>query len=115
MKPLREVRRIKGELNQLLQNAVDTNDYIYATLTDETVQFDAMARLQEVYPNTMKLDYENKSTKALQEMEEVTDTKEKSFHELMSDFYQLINEGEQPDEEEWKILEEVAKEAGVLE
>ena len=115
LKPLREVRRIKGELNQLLQNAVDTNDYIYATLTDETVQFDAMARLQEVYPNTMKLDYENKSTKALQEMEEVTDTKEKSFHELMSDFYQLINEGEQPDEEEWKILEEVAKEAGVLE
>lgn len=114
LKPLHEVRRIKGQLNQLLQNAVDTQDYIYATLTDETIQFDAMARLQEVYPNTMKLDYDNQSTKALQETEGVTDTDGKSFYELVSEFFQLIN-GNEPDEADWKILEEVAKEAEVIE
>ena len=51
--PRREVRHIRGELKDILSNAVDTEDYIYATLTDEQAQFDAMARLQETYPNIM--------------------------------------------------------------
>ena len=58
LKPLREIRRIRGELKSLLENAVDTEDYIYATLTDETVQLDAMSRMREIYPNIMKLDYD---------------------------------------------------------
>ena len=53
-------------------------------------------------------------SKALQETEGVTDTDGKSFYELVSDFFQLIN-GNEPDEADWKILEEVAKEAGVIE
>lgn len=114
LKPLREVRRIKGELKHLIENAVDTEDYIYATLTDEAVQFDAMARLQEVYPNIMKLDYDNRATRALHESDDAAETEGKSFHELMLDFYQLMNGGE-PDEEEWRIIEEVAREAGVIE
>lgn len=114
LKPLREMRRIKGELKYLIENAVDTDDYIYATLTDETVQFDAMSRLQEVYPNTMKLDYENEATRAIQEFDGAADTEGKSFRELVFDFYQLIN-GSEPSEEEWKIMQEVAKEAGVIE
>lgn len=114
LKPLREVRRIKGKLKELLENAVDTDDYIYATLTDEAVQFDAMARLQEVYPNTMKLDYDNETTRALQEFDGEADTEGKSFQELVFDFYKLIN-GSEPSEEEWKIMQEVAKEAGVVE
>lgn len=114
LKPLREVRRIKGKLKDLLENAVDTDDYIYATLTDETVQFDAMSRLQEVYPNTMKLDYDNEATRAIQEFDGAADTEGKSFRELVFDFYQLIN-GSEPSEEEWKIMQEVAKEAGVIE
>lgn len=114
LKPLREVRRIKGQLKDLVKNAVDTDDYIYATLTDETVQFDAMARLQEIYPNTMKLDYDNKATRALQESDVETDTEGKNFHELVFDFYKLMN-GKEPGEKEWKIIEEAAREAGVIE
>lgn len=114
LKPLREIRRIKGELKYLIENAVDTDDYIYATLTDETIQFDAMSRLQEVYPNTMKLDYDNESTRAIQEFDGAADTEGKSFQELVFDFYKIIN-GSEPSEEEWEILQEVAKEAGVIE
>ena len=114
LKPLREVRHIKGKLNELLENATDRNDYIYATLTDEESQYDAMARIQEVYPHTMKLDYDNRQTRALQEGEGETASEERSFHELMSDFYKLIKGGE-PTQEEWEILEEVAREAGVME
>lgn len=113
LKPRREVRHLRGELRDLLANAVDTQDYIYATLTDEYTQFDAMARLQEVYPNVMKMDYDNVSTRALQE-ETVADTEGKTFEELISEFYQWMN-GTDPSDTEWKILQEVAKEAGVIE
>lgn len=114
LKPLREVRRIKGNLKDLIENAVDTEDYIYATLTDEVTQFNAMARLQEVYPNTMKLDYDNHSTRAIKEFEGELETEGKGFHELMLDFYKLMN-GTEPSEEEWNILKEVAEEAGIIE
>ena len=111
--PRREVRHIRGELKDILSNAVDTEDYIYATLTDEQAQFDAMTRLQETYPNIMKLDYDNVSTRALQE-NDVEETEGKTFEELIADFYQWMN-GKEPSSEEWKILQEVAKEAGVIE
>lgn len=114
LNPLREVRRIKGRLKDLLEHAEDTEDYIYVTLTDEETQYDAMARIQEVYPNTMKLDYDNSSTWAIQGEENLLETEEKSFQELVADFYQLINGGE-PDPEEWKLIEDVAREAGVIE
>ena len=114
LKPMREVRKIKGELKTLIENAVDTEDYIYATLTDEEFQFDAMARLREVYPNIMKMDYDNATTRAMQENETDIGTEEKSFKELVEDFYQLLN-GRMPNEKEWKLIEEEAKEAGILE
>lgn len=113
LKPRREIRHIKGDLKDLLENAVETDDYIYATLTDEETQFDAMARLQEVYPNTMKLDYDNSATRAVMDFDEVMDVESKSFHELVTDFYRLINGGE-PDQDEWKIIEEAARESGVI-
>ena len=67
LKPLREVRHIRGSLLDLIWNSVDTDDYIYATLTDEETQFDAKARLQEVYPHVMKHKYDNKETSAFLE------------------------------------------------
>lgn len=111
--PKRELRHLRGTLKDLLVNAVDTEDYIYATLTDEDVQFDAMARLQEIYPNIMKLDYDNVATRAIQEENELSDTDGKSFDELISDFYEWMN-GRKPSDDEWEILLEVAKEAGVI-
>ena len=114
LQPLREIRHIKGRLKDLLDRATDTEDYIYATLTDEETQFDAMARLREVYPRVMKLDYDNRASRALGAEEEDPDTEGKSFHELMGDFFQLYH-GSQPNEKEWTIIEETAREAGVME
>ncbi len=114
LKPLREIRHIRGELKDLIDNATDTEDYIYATLTDEETQFDAMARLQEVYPRVMKLVYDNRASRAFGAEGEGPDTEGKSFHELIGDFFQLYHGG-QPSEKEWKIIEETAREAGVME
>ena len=114
LKPLREIRHIRGKLRDLIDSATDTEDYIYATLTDEDTQLDALARLQEVYPRVMKLDYDNKASRALGAEGSTPDTEGKSFHELIGEFFQLY-QGSQPTEKEWVIIEETAREAGVIE
>lgn len=114
LKPRREIRHIKGNLKDLIENCVDCDDYIYATLTDEITQFDAMARMQEVYPNIMKLDYDNAETRALLEDDADYNTEGKSFDELIRDFF-FIYHGKEPNEKEWELLMEVAREAGVIE
>ena len=112
IRPLREVRHIKGHLKDILESAEDTDDYIYATLTDEESQYEAMARLREIYPNTMKMDYDNSSTRHIAEESNIV-TDGKSFEELMEDFF-TFSRGSGPDEKEWDIIKKVAKEAGVI-
>ncbi|MBR3786665.1 MAG: exonuclease SbcCD subunit D [Firmicutes bacterium] len=114
LQPLREIRHIRGHLRDLIDSATDTEDYIYATLTDEETQFDAMARLQEVYPRVMKLDYDNAASRALGAEGGGPVTEGKSFHQLIGEFFQLY-QGSQPGEKEWAIIEETAREAGVIE
>lgn len=43
---------------------VSREDYLYAVLTDENPEVDAMARLRNVYPNVMSLEYDNARTRA---------------------------------------------------
>ena len=64
--PLRDLRQIKGPLAELISDqvayAANNQDYIYAVLTDETTQIDALARIRQVYPNVMAIDYDNTRT-----------------------------------------------------
>jgi len=111
LEPLRQIRRLKGTLEELIQSAVDPQDYIYATLTDEQTQIDAMARLQNVYPFTMKLDYDNGTL--LEGLEPAAVSEARDFPTLMKDFYRWIL-GKEPSEEEMAILEDAAREAEVI-
>lgn len=115
LKPLRDMRHLKGRMEQLLdkRNINATDDYIYLTLTDETPISDAMAIIRQYYPNTMKLDYENSHTREMEAIDFSKVTCEKSFPELISDFYHMMF-GCDINEEEMKIMLEVAKEAGVI-
>ena len=114
LKPLHNVRHIKGKLADLIAHAEDRDDFVYATLTDEDNQHEAMARLQEVYPRTVKLDYDNARTRALHEEGGEIEVEGKSFEELITDFYKMIN-GTDISEDEMSILMDVAEEAGVIE
>lgn len=115
IKPMRDVRHIKGPMKQLLkkENLVDTNDYIYATLTDEEIINDAMSIFQQYYPNTVKIDYENSHTREIENFDITSITEEKSFEELISDFYGLIYQCEMS-EQEMELMQEVARKAGVI-
>ena len=41
----------------------DRNDYLHVTLTDEDDVYEGLSRLRTVYPNIIKLDYDNTRTK----------------------------------------------------
>ena len=111
--PLRDLRHIKGPLKTLLENARNNDDFIYATLTDEDMVNDVMGILQQTYPNTVKIDYENSHTKALSDVELSGVVEDKSFDDLIREFY-LAMYGTDIDDEEMQIMLDAAKEAGVI-
>lgn len=112
--PVRDLRHLKGKMEQLLDknNIVSPEDFIYITLTDEELIRDAMGIFQQIYPNTVKLDYDNSHTKELGETDLSAVTEERSFKDLISDFYYQMY-GCEISEEEWQVMREVAGEAGV--
>lgn len=57
--PRRDVRCIKGYINEILQYPLDENnrqDYISVTVLDETPILDAMGKLREKYPNVLQIE-----------------------------------------------------------
>lgn len=116
LRPRREVRQLKGQLQQLLQpeNILAPDDYIYAILTDEVPINNAMDIFRQYYPNTLKIAYDNAHTRAAGQVAVGGNvTKDKSFAELLADFYQLMY-GCEISAAEIQIMQQAAKEAGVL-
>lgn len=115
LRPQRDMRHIKGRMEELLNkaNVESPEDFIYATLTDEDVINDAMGIFQQTYPNTVKIDYDNSHTRELEEFDITGIIENKSFPELIGDFYRLMYSSEISDEE-MDVMRMVAREAGVL-
>ena len=115
LRPMRDMRHIKGPMKMLLNQANITNpdDFIYVTLTDEDLVNDAMSIFQQVYPNTVKIDYDNTHTRAIEQVDISGIAENKSFSELIGDFYRLMYQCEMS-EEERKYIKIAAQEAGVI-
>ena len=87
LKPLRDMKKIRGEFNDLINMADRCEDYVQITLTDEQEIPNAMNRLQTVYKNALELKYDNQRTRANATILAVDDIKTKSPYELFLDFY----------------------------
>lgn len=114
LQPQRDVRHIKGQLATLLseENVCNTNDFIYATLTDEDIINDAMGIFQQTYPNTVKIDYDNSHSKEIEDFDITEIEDEIAFPELISNFYKMVY-GCEISDDEMAIIMEVAREVGV--
>ncbi|MCD8121876.1 MAG: exonuclease SbcCD subunit D [Clostridiales bacterium] len=92
--PLRDLRRICGTYAELTLRAnyegTNTEDYIHATLTDEEDVPDGMQKLRAIYPNLMRLEYDNRRTRESQTVEAV-ETLRRTEMELFEEFYELQN------------------------
>lgn len=93
--PERDLREIRGTYDELMlrENYVDTHrdDYLRVILTDEEDVPNAMARLRTVYPNIMKLDYDNTRTRTSPSIAQVETLEKKSEMELFGEFYEQQN------------------------
>ena len=116
LKPIRDMRHIKGRLRDLsdVKNVRDPGDFIYATLTDEDPVNDVMGILRQVYPNTVRIDYDNAHTREIEQVDISRIAENKTFSELIGEFYKMIY-GCDISEEEMDILRAAAGEAGVIE
>lgn len=115
IQPLRDVRHIKGKIKDLLDKTkvTEAEDFIYATLTDEEVISEAMGIFQQVYPNTVKIDYDNSHTREIEQIDISKIAENRTFDELIGDFYKQVY-GCEISEEEMDVMRIVAREAGVL-
>lgn len=68
-----------------------TDDYLHITLTDEEDIPDAVAKLRTVYPNLLKLDYDNTRTRSQMEITGGEDVEQKSPLELFAQLYEKQN------------------------
>ncbi|MCM1083304.1 MAG: exonuclease SbcCD subunit D [Clostridium sp.] len=115
LKPKRNMRHIKGTLKELLnkKNVKVSEDFIYATLTDEDIINDAMGVFRQTYPNTVRIDYDNSHTREIEQVDISRIAENKSFTELIGDFYRLMY-GYEITEEEMDVMRIAAREAGVI-
>ncbi len=93
--PLRDMREIRGTYEEVTARAFyqgsNTEDYLHIILTDEEDIPEAMGKLRTIYPNLMKLSYDNLRTQFAGEILGAERPEEKSPLELFQDFYQLQN------------------------
>ena len=65
--PLHDLRELRGSYMELTDRRTyentATDDYLHITLTDEQDVPEALARLRVIYPNLMRLDYDNARTR----------------------------------------------------
>ena len=114
LRPMRDMRHLTGTMEQILDPAhvADPQDYVYVTLTNDEILLDAMSRVRQVYPNAMKLDYRNRHTAEVEDVDFRAVTREKNFAELAAEFYEKMY-GCEISEKELEILEEIAETVGL--
>lgn len=93
--PLHDMREIKGSYMELTSRenyeGTAVEDYMHITLTDEEDVPDAIGKLRAVYPNIMKLDYDNKRTRESGQIDGADMVERKSPMELFAEFYEKQN------------------------
>lgn len=95
LSPLRDMRELRGTYEELTNRknyeGTRTDDYIRITLTDEEDVVDAMGKLRVIYPNLMKLDYDNRRTRENRELTGGEAEESRTPLELIMDFYEQQN------------------------
>jgi exonuclease SbcD len=66
-------------------------DYLHITLTDEEDVPEAVGRLRVIYPNIMKLSYDNRRTRTSNVINAAEDVQQKSPLSLFEELYEMQN------------------------
>lgn len=116
LKPLRDVRHLRGEMRKILEDPevqAYTDDYIYVTLTDEEPENDVMGIIRQTFSRTVKIDYDNSHTREIEQVDISKIADDRPYEDLIGDFYRQVY-GIGISDEEMEIMRMTAREAGVL-
>ncbi len=95
LSPLHDMRTLRGSYHDLMRPAsyqgAGQEDYLRIVLTDEEEILNGFGRLQTAYPNLMKLEYDNRRTRAQDRGEEVPAGKDKRPSEWFAALYEKQN------------------------
>ena len=104
LKPLHDLRELRGRYEELTARSfyegTPTEDYLHIVLTDEEDILGAAEKLRTIYPNLMKLSYDNRRTRSDRVLESASGVEEKSPLELLSELYRLQNNQEMSEEQQ---------------
>lgn len=104
LKPLHDLRELRGRYEELTARSfyegTPTEDYLHIVLTDEEDVLGAAEKLRTIYPNLMKLSYDNRRTRSDRVLESASGVEEKSPLELLSELYRLQNNQEMSEEQQ---------------
>ena len=93
--PKHDMRQIRGSYEEITARSFyqDTavDDYLQITLTDEEDVPEAVSRLRVIYPNLMKLNYDNTRTRSASVVDGALDVQKKSQLQLFSELYEIQN------------------------
>ncbi len=95
LKPCHDMRKLRGTYLELTAKSsyegTAVDDYIQITLTDEEDIPDAVGKLRVIYPNLMRLEYDNKRTKESFFVSGISEIEKKTPQELFSEFFEKQN------------------------
>ena len=93
--PKRDLRQIRGTFAQLTDpedyRHTEKEDYLHIVLTDEEDVPEAVGKLRLIYPNILKLSYDNTRTREDQTVGDAGDVKTRSPLELFGELYEIQN------------------------
>lgn len=108
LKPVRDLRVIKGNIEDLIEEARELEDgkedYIQAILTDDGELINPMEKLRAVYPNTMLITRERKREISEDKTSAKGEYKRKSKLELFKEFYEDLGSGDYTEEKEVVLM-----------
>lgn len=93
--PRHDMREITGTFAQLTDktyySATVTDDYLHIILTDEEDVLEAIGQLRVIFPNIMRLSYDNARTRNSQVIDSAEQVKRKTPLDLFEELYELQN------------------------
>ena len=93
--PLRDMRQIRGRFEDVTASARQLGesaaDYVHVILTDEEDIPEAIGKLRMVFPNLLKLSYDNTRTRLNRNIDHAEDVQKKNPLELFEELYELQN------------------------
>ena len=103
LSPLHDLRSIQGTFEEVTAKSfyegTPVDDYLHIILTDEEDVPEAVGKLRKIYPNLMKLTYDNTRTRTNQIIEGAVDVQRKSPLELFDELYTQQNNQPMTDEQ----------------